>query len=51
MIWQGVYQVGHSSRDRHGYNVGPSSWLTSHAILLANGRRQMIHIIGRDWRA
>jgi len=50
MIWQGVYQVGHSSRNRHGYNTGPSSWLTTHALLLANGRRQMLHLIGRDFR-
>ena len=50
MIWQGVYQVGHSSKARHGYNAGPSSWLTTHALLLANGRRQMVHLIGRDWR-
>ncbi len=50
MIWQGVYQVGHSSRDRHGYNHGPSSWLTTMALLLANGRRQMIHIISGDFR-
>jgi hypothetical protein len=49
-IWQGVYQAGHSSRNRHGYNVGPSSWLTSHVLLLGNGRRQMAHIIGRDFR-
>ncbi len=50
MIWQGVYQAGHSSRNRHGYNVGPSSWLTTHVLLLGNGRRQMIHLIGKDWR-
>ncbi len=49
-IWQGVYMVGLSAEYRQGYNVGPSSWLQTHALLHANGYRQMIHIIKKYWR-
>ncbi len=50
-IHQGVYQVGHSSEDRHEYNIGPSGWHKGHASLHANGYRQM-HLILNDgtWR-
>ena len=49
-IWQGVYAVGLSARYRHGYNVGPSSWLQTHGLVHANGRRQLIHFIGKDYK-
>lgn len=49
-IFEGAYQVGTSSRLRLEYNVGPSSWLHSHAGIHVNGRRQMIHVITGKWR-
>lgn len=49
-IWQGGYAVGTSSLYRMGYNIGPSSWLHTHALLHENGRRQLIHIIGEFFR-
>jgi len=49
-IWQGAYQVGLSGIYRHGYNVGPSSWLQSHALVHENGYRQLVHMIKTYWR-
>lgn len=49
-IFEGAYQVGTSSRLRLEYNSGPSSWLNTHAVVHANHRRQMIHIIDGHWR-
>jgi len=49
-IWQGVYAVGLTAEYRHGYNIGPSSWLQSHGLLHANGYRQLLHIIGEHFR-
>lgn len=49
-IWQGVYAVGLTAEYRHGYNIGPSSWLQSHGVLHANGYRQLLHIIGEHFR-
>ncbi len=49
-IWQGGYQAGHSSQDRHGYNVGPSGWFKAHVQVCFNGYRQMFFIIGREFR-
>ena len=49
-IWQGTVQVGTSSNYKLSYNTGPSSWLQSHALVHANGRRQLIHIIDGEWR-
>lgn len=50
-IEDGCYQVGTSSYLRLEYNSGLSSWLQSHAVIYANGKRSLIHIIGSDWRA
>lgn len=49
-IWQGVYMGGLSAIYRHGYNRGPSSWLQTHVAVLANGYRQMLHMISGDYR-
>lgn len=49
-IYEGVYQVGTSSELDLGYNSGPSSWLTTHAIVYPNGKRTLIHIINGRWR-
>lgn len=50
-IKDGVYQVGTSSRLRLEYNSGPSSWLHTHAVVYANGKRSLISVIGGEWRA
>lgn len=49
-IEKGAYQVGTSSKLRLDYNPGPSSWLNTHCIVHANGKRQLINIIYGDWR-
>lgn len=46
----GCYQVGTSSNLDLEYNVGPSSWLNTHVIIHANGKRQLINIIKGKWR-
>ena len=50
-IYEGVYQVGTSSDLDMGYNSGPSSWLTTHAIVYPDGKRTLIHVINGKWRA
>jgi hypothetical protein len=32
------------------YTAGPSSWLNTHCLLHADGKRQLIHIIDGKWR-
>lgn len=49
-IYEGVYQVGTSSQLDMGYNSGPSSWLTTHAVVYPDGKRTLIHIINGRWR-
>ena len=44
-IFEGGYQVGTSSNLSLEYNSGPSSWLQTHAIIYANGKRTLINII------
>lgn len=50
-IRDGCYQVGTSSRLRLEYNRGPSSWLNTHCVLYANGKRSLVNIIDGKWRA
>jgi hypothetical protein len=50
-ITHGAYQVGTSSTLQLEYNIGPSSWMNTHCILYANGKRQLINIINGRWRA
>lgn len=47
----GCYQTGTSSLLDMGYNLGPSSWLHSHVIVYADGKRSHIHVINGKWRA
>jgi len=49
-INEGCYQVGTSTRLRLEYNSGPSSWLNAHCLLHADGKRQLIIIVGGKWR-
>lgn len=49
-IEEGCYQVGTSTRLRLEYNGGPSSWLNAHCLLHADGKRQLIIIVGGKWR-
>jgi len=49
-IEKGAYLVGTSSKLSLEYTSGPSSWLNSHCIISANGKRQIINIIKGQWR-
>lgn len=49
-IKDGVYQVGTSSRMGLEYQRGPSSWLHTHCVVYANGKRSLINIIDGKWR-
>ncbi len=47
----GCYQTGTSSLLNMGYNVGPSSWMHSHVVIYASGKRSHIHVINKtSWR-
>ena len=48
-INKGVYQVGTSSKLTLEYSHGPSSWMHSHCIIYANGKRTLINIISGEW--
>lgn len=48
-IHEGAYQVGTSSRLQLEYNQGPSSWLHTHGIIYANGKRTLIHVINGEY--
>ena len=50
-IEEGVYQVGVSASLDMGYNKGPSSWLHTHCVTYANGKRCLINVIDGQWRA
>lgn len=45
---EGCVQVGTSTRLRLEYNGGPSSWLNAHCILNADGKRQLVTIVGKE---
>ena len=49
-IEEGCYQTGTSTYLRLEYNRGPSSWLNTHCILHADGKRQLVNIINGKWR-
>lgn len=49
-IDEGCCQVGTSTRLRLSYNSGPSSWLNTHCLIYANGKRTLINIINGEWR-
>lgn len=50
-IEEGCYQVGTSSILRPGYNRGPSSWLQTHCVVYASGKRTLVTIVGGRCRA
>lgn len=50
-IVDGCYQVGTSSDLNMGYNRGPSSWMTTHAIVYPDGKRTLIHVVNGKWKA
>jgi len=49
-IEEGAWQVGTSTELRLEYTNGPSGWLNCHGVINADGKRQMIIIIGDTWR-
>lgn len=49
-ISEGCYQAGTSTRLRLEYNAGPSSWLNTHCVIYANGKRALLNIIEGEWR-
>jgi len=50
-IEKGCYQTGTSSTLQLEYNDGPSTWMNTHALIYANGKRQLVNIINGKWRA
>lgn len=50
-IFEGAMQVGTSSLLRLGYNKGASSWMHTHALLYANGKRTLINFINGKYKA
>ena len=50
-ITEGAYQCGTSSRLGLEYNNGPSSWMNTHCLIYANGKRTLVNIIKGTWRA
>ena len=49
-IEKGAYLVGTSTKLNLEYTNGPSSWLNTHCIVHANGKRQLVNIIKGGWR-
>ena len=50
-ILDGIYVAGVSARMDLGYNVGPSSWSHSHIVTYPSGKRTIITLRGKKWRA
>ena len=49
-IDEGAYQVGTSTPLSLEYTGGPSSWLNTHGVTYANGKRSLINVIDGNWR-
>lgn len=49
-ISDGHYQCGTSTPLRLEYTSGPSSWLNTHCVVYANGRRALLNIVDGAWR-
>lgn len=49
-IQEGCFQTGTSTPLRLEYTHGPSSWLNTHVVIYASGKRSMITIIDGNWR-
>ncbi len=50
-IEDGHYRLGTSTPLKLEYTAGPSSWLNSHAVIYASGKRSLITIVDGSWRA
>jgi hypothetical protein len=50
-IEEGCYQTGTSTALRAEYTVGPSSWLNTHCLIYASGKRTLINVIDGEWHA
>ena len=48
-IENGAYQNGTSTYIPLGYTKGPSSWMNSHTVIYANGKRALITMVGNRW--
>lgn len=46
----GCYQKGTSTVLNLHYTRGPSSWMNTHCVLYANGKRALLTIIDGEWR-
>jgi len=46
----GAYKAGTSTNLRLEYTEGPSSWMNSHVVLYANGKRAIINIIDGEFK-
>ena len=46
----GCYQKGTSTVLRLHYTRGPSSWMNSHVVTYANGKRAILTVIDGEWR-
>jgi hypothetical protein len=49
-IFEGCYQVGTSTPLRLEYTHGPSSWLNSHVVIYASGKRSLLTVIDGEWK-
>lgn len=49
-IEEGHYRVGTSTPLSLEYTSGPSSWLNTHCVIYANGKRALINIVEGRWR-
>lgn len=49
-IERGCYQVGTSTPLRLEYTSGPTTWMQTHCAIYENGKRQLISVIGGEWR-
>lgn len=50
-IMDGCYKVGVTGNLEMDYNHMPTSWLNTHCVIYANGKRCLIHIVDGEWRA
>lgn len=50
-IEEGCYQTGTSTALRAEYTMGPSSWLNTHCLIYASGKRTLINVIDGEWHA
>ena len=48
-IKRNTYVVGTSTKQRLNYNVGPSGWMQTHALLWNTGKVQLVNVINGKW--